>query len=186
MSTKLIKPNQLTMWNEVVPAVAAGLAQHLIGKEQINKKGVSTGQSIRILPVKAGTNEDGTARPSLAVAFPKLTEDQLAGKHNSQCLEMKKWLLQQVGAAILNDDTIGGVALNVSKSKRLSMSFKTLVPQVAMKSDIEYAAELGCTVEQVRNIRREAKPVVELEVTNTPPAPAPAKRSRKPAAQPAA
>lgn len=179
MSTKLIQASQLTMWNEIVPPVAAALGKSLLASEYANKKGQAIGQGLRLIPVSAGTDEDGNQKDCLAVRFPKATKDELVAKQNGQSIEMKRWLIQQIGAAILNDDTIGGAGMRVSKNKRLSMTFKSLVPQVAMKSDIEYAAELGCTVEQVAAIRKEAKPIIEVASSTEPAAPTVKKGKKK-------
>lgn len=163
MSTKLITAKQITMWNEVVPPVTKSLGASLLASEYANKKSEVIGQGLRLIPVTAGKNEDGTDKDSLTLRFPGLTKDQLVAKQNATALDLKRWLIQQIGSAILNDETIGGMGMRVSKNKRLSMTFKTLVPQVALKSDAEYAAELGCTVEEVARIRKEAKPIVEVE-----------------------
>lgn len=163
MSTKLITAKQITMWNEIVPPVTKALGASLLASEYANKKNEVIGQGLRLIPVTAGKNEDGTDKDSLTVRFPGLTKDQLVAKQNATSLDLKRWLIQQIGSAILNDETIGGMGMRVSKNKRLSMTFKTLVPQVALKTDEEYAAELGCTVEQVQAIRREARPIVEVE-----------------------
>jgi len=153
--------NQLSLWNEVLPQVDQRMSGHLVGTNGINDENELTSQTLRLLPINAGKDKTtGKAKDSLALRNPNATAAQLKAEHAKQSLELKDWLVQ--AAVKLNgEQNIGGLGIRATKSGRLSLVFKRLVPQVQLKTDEEYAAELGCTIEQVRAIRQ--KPAATID-----------------------
>lgn len=151
MSSKavVINANQMCLWNEVIPTVNNRLASLVGGVSRVDEESNElVSQTLRVLPVKAGEGKDSLSRRNPDADAAKLKELAKAGSNS-----MKEFLTQSAVKLGQNPD-MGGLAIRVSKRGQISLVYKRTAPQVAFKTDEEYALELGCSVDEVKQIRK--------------------------------
>lgn len=157
----IIKPNQMTLWNEL-PVIPAAINSRLTFVESRNADGEVTAHAFRLLPVNAGEGKDSLAKRTGKKG------DALAVEAAKASLEVKQYLIDLATRAGSCEE-IGGVGMRMSKSGRMTLTFKRLKSQTMFLTDEEMAAQLGCSVAEVAALRK-----------NKPAAPAPALPAPKP------
>ena len=160
---------QTTLWNEV-PRVPSSLTAARV-VPHYNKLNELTAESIQLLPINAGKDKNGVAKPSLKLLNPDATVAELKTLHKAQGMEMKAYL-GAVAMAMVQNPEVVGVAPRLGRKGRVSLVFQKVTPQIDLLTDEELAAEMGQTVAWIKKNRKAKPTTVELDM-QAPETPAP-------------
>lgn len=108
--------SQMTLWNAESLGIVDNLKTVTVIKPSKNKEGVLTAETLKLLPM---TSKDGDSIKSMT----GFTGAQLKAHARESADNLKKVLVHQA-VAIGGNSQFTGVAMRVSKSGRVSMTFK--------------------------------------------------------------